>query len=205
LRLIDSFSTQLKAQGPSRTCDESNEEARETPLHDYYRVIIRGGGGKHGRERVRAPISTAKQDLFVVNANRCLNPKTTEIPVEQQPPQGVFVCDHAGRVINQPSLYLDPVAAAAGAGVDQTRPGASANSSTTVVNLRTHYFTEMCSGSEAGLYLRLIDFVYHSTPGVRVIKKKKKKPTRCAAPGPTLRRCTSCIVKSFRSQPKGKS
>ena len=31
----------------------------------------------------------------------------------------------------------------------------------------------MCSGSEAGSYLRLIDFVYHSTLGVRVIKKKK--------------------------------
>jgi hypothetical protein len=28
----------------------------------------------------------------------------TEILVEQQPPQGVFVCDHAGRVINEFSL-----------------------------------------------------------------------------------------------------
>ena len=35
-------------------------------------------------------------------------------------------------------------------------------------------FTEMCSGSEAGSYLRLIDFVYHSTLGLRVIMKKKK-------------------------------
>ena len=33
---------------------------------------------------------------------------------------------------------------------------------------------EMCSGSEAGSYLRLIDFVYHSTLGLRVIKKEKK-------------------------------
>ena len=33
----------------------------------------------------------------------------------------------------------------------------------------------MCSGSEAGLYLRLIDFVYHSTLGLRVIKKKKSR------------------------------
>jgi len=32
----------------------------------------------------------------------------------------------------------------------------------------------MCSGSEAGSYLRLIDFVDHSTLGLRVIKKKKK-------------------------------
>ena len=36
-----------------------------------------------------------------------------------------------------------------------------------------NYFTEMCSGSDAGSYLRLIDFVYHSTLGLRVIKKKK--------------------------------
>ena len=35
-----------------------------------------------------------------------------------------------------------------------------------------NYFTEMCSGSEAGSYLRLIDFVYHSSRGLRVIKKK---------------------------------
>ena len=37
-----------------------------------------------------------------------------------------------------------------------------------------NYFAEMCSDSEAGLYLRLIDLMYHSTLGVRVIKKKKK-------------------------------
>ena len=35
---------------------------------------------------------------------------------------------------------------------------------------------EMCSGSEAGSYLRLIDFVYLSTLGLKVIKKKKKTP-----------------------------
>ena len=33
---------------------------------------------------------------------------------------------------------------------------------------------EMCSGSEAGSYLRLIDFVCHSTLGLRVIKKKRE-------------------------------
>jgi len=36
-----------------------------------------------------------------------------------------------------------------------------------------NYFTEMCSGSEEGSYLRLIDFLYHSTLGLRVMKKKK--------------------------------
>ena len=37
------------------------------------------------------------------------------------------------------------------------------------------YFTDLRSDSEAGSCLRLIDFVYHSDLGVRVIKKKKKK------------------------------
>jgi len=35
-------------------------------------------------------------------------------------------------------------------------------------------FTEMCSDSEAGSYSRLIDFLYHSTLGLRVIKRKKR-------------------------------
>ena len=35
------------------------------------------------------------------------------------------------------------------------------------------WFVEMCSGSEAGSHVRLIDCVYHSTLGVRAIKKKK--------------------------------
>jgi len=34
-------------------------------------------------------------------------------------------------------------------------------------------FTEMCSGSEAGSCLRLIDFVYHSTLGLRVINPRQ--------------------------------
>ena len=33
----------------------------------------------------------------------------------------------------------------------------------------------MCSGSEPGSYLRLIDFVYHSTLGLRVIKKPENR------------------------------
>jgi len=40
---------------------------------------------------------------------------------------------------------------------------------------RYNYFTEICRGSEAGWYLRLIDFVYHSNLGLRVLKKKQKK------------------------------
>ena len=39
-------------------------------------------------------------------------------------------------------------------------------------------FTDMCSGSEAGSYLRLVDFLYHTTLGWRVIKKKKRAPVR---------------------------
>jgi len=41
------------------------------------------------------------------------------------------------------------------------------------LNRPNNYFTEMCSGSEASSHLRLIDFVYHSTLGLRVIKKKR--------------------------------
>ena len=36
-------------------------------------------------------------------------------------------------------------------------------------------FIEKCSGSEVGSYSRLVDFVYHSTLGLRVKTKKKKK------------------------------
>jgi len=43
---------------------------------------------------------------------------------------------------------------------------------------KNNYFTEICSGSEAGSYLRLIDFVYHSTLGLRVIQKEKKEGGR---------------------------
>ena len=35
----------------------------------------------------------------------------------------------------------------------------------------SNYFTETCSGSEAGSYIRLKDFVYHSTLGLRVIQR----------------------------------
>ena len=38
---------------------------------------------------------------------------------------------------------------------------------------KNNYFTEMCSGSEAGSYVRLIDFVYHTTLDMRVIKMKR--------------------------------
>jgi len=37
---------------------------------------------------------------------------------------------------------------------------------------------KLCSGSEAGSYLRLIDFSYHSTLGLRVMKKKRPGRSR---------------------------
>ena len=43
--------------------------------------------------------------------------------------------------------------------------------------LSRNYFTETCSGSEAGSYLRLIDCVYHSTLGLRVINNKVSPAT----------------------------
>jgi len=59
---------------------------------------------------------------------------------------------------------------------------------------RGHYFIEMCSGSEAGSYAMLIDFVYHSTLGFRVIKKKgaithlnrSSSPKRCPSASITV-------------------
>jgi len=39
-------------------------------------------------------------------------------------------------------------------------------------------------GSEAGSYLRLIDFVYHSTLGLRVIKKKRRSTLAATPPSP---------------------
>ena len=38
-----------------------------------------------------------------------------------------------------------------------------------------NYFTAICGGSEAGSGLGLIDFVHHSTPGLRVKKKQEEK------------------------------
>jgi len=53
--------------------------------------------------------------------------------------------------------------------------GPAGTASTTCCSkVKNNYFTEMCSGSEAGSYLRLMDFVYHSTLGLRVIKNNKK-------------------------------
>jgi len=37
-----------------------------------------------------------------------------------------------------------------------------------------NYLAEMCSGSETGSYLRLIDFVYRTTLGLRAITKKEE-------------------------------
>jgi len=45
-----------------------------------------------------------------------------------------------------------------------------------------NYFTEICSGSEAGSYLRLIDFEYHSTLGLRVIMKKRSLGSKAHNP-----------------------
>ena len=45
--------------------------------------------------------------------------------------------------------------------------------------LERNYFTAMCSGSEAGSYLRLIDFVYHSALGLRVLKEREEEKKLC--------------------------
>ena len=67
-----------------------------------------------------------------------------------------------------------------------------------------NYFTEMCSGSEAGSYLRLIDFVYHSTIGFRVIKKDLLGGVALALVGDVLRKCLNYATTWFPSLCKGK-
>jgi hypothetical protein len=46
--------------------------------------------------------------------------------------------------------------------------------------------TEICSGSEAGSYLRPLEFMYHSTLGLRAITKKKKQTRALASEVPLL-------------------
>ena len=48
--------------------------------------------------------------------------RETEILVGQQPPQGVLVCDHAGRVINQSSLSAEPRGSARHRAVERPVP-----------------------------------------------------------------------------------
>ena len=70
--------------------------------------------------------------------------------------------------------HQDPSWQEGGDGRPLSCPGGELSQADRVVALHqfgNNYFTEMCSGSEAGSYLRLIDCVYHST---RVIKKKRR-------------------------------
>jgi len=65
----------------------------------------------------------------------------------------------------------------------------------------------MCSGSEAGSYLKLIDFVSYSTLGVRLTKKKKKKKkvqgSRFKVQGPGLKVQDPGFKVRFRVQDSG--
>ena len=58
--------------------------------------------------------------------------------------------------------------------VERERAFSLARERALINQVQNNYFTEMCGGSEAGSYLRLIDFLYLSTPGLRVIKKKRR-------------------------------
>ena len=69
-----------------------------------------------------------------------------------------------GRIVGSRAEAIPPRSESFRAGQRRTFGGQESN----------NYFTEMCSGSEAGSYLRRIVFVSHSTLGSRVIKKKKK-------------------------------
>ena len=56
VRLIDSCTTQLKAQGPSRNCDESQKE--EEQLAEKDREIQRLRAADHEAMRVRSQMNT---------------------------------------------------------------------------------------------------------------------------------------------------
>ena len=112
LRFINSCITQLKAQGPSRTCKgyrESRRCSRDTYPESYITKYTSIRRKEEEEEETNLPA------------------RWSSAPGQHEAPS----------------------------------------------QFEKNYFTEMCSGSEAGSYLRLIDFVYHSTLGLRVIKKKK--------------------------------
>jgi len=58
---------------------------------------------------------------------------------------------------------------------------------------------EMCSGSEAGSYLRRIDFVYHSTLGLRVVKQKKRRRPERPSRATSRRRAARARGRSRRA------
>ena len=53
------------------------------------------------------------------------------------------------------------------------RPSAGHCAAQASSQFENNYFTETCSGSEAGSYSRLIDCVYHSNLGVGVIERER--------------------------------
>jgi len=55
-------------------------------------------------------------------------------------------------------------------------PGSLTSTFLTPHQFENNYFTEMRCGSEEGSYFRLIDFVFHSTLGLRVTKKNPTNP-----------------------------
>ena len=60
-----------------------------------------------------------------------------------------------------------------------------------------NYFTEMCSGSEACSYLRLVDFVCHSTLGLKVIKRERERGTQIGG-GAT---CARALLTGLKATP----
>ena len=67
-----------------------------------------------------------------------------------------------------------------------------------------NYLSEMCSGSEAVSYLRLIDFAHHSTLGLRVIKKKiAEVRAPCVSSG--LKKKTKATIQGYLAHKKHSS
>ena len=98
LRLIDFCSTQLEAQGPSRICNESEEEPRKHAQMMQSSPLCRRAACHASSCANSEGVCNSTPSPFFKNVWCEREP---EILVEQQPPQGVFVCDHAGRVISK--------------------------------------------------------------------------------------------------------
>ena len=172
LRLVDSCITQLKAQGPARTCNESKEEEEEGHRDFEVREFEDAARG-------RARCSARSHHLLPFGGAQALAGRATPGPPYHS---------HARRRKRgrTPRPTPSPPSAA----------HASALAPTTTCRfwlwewvlgsvsfLFYFYFGFRVQGQgfrvhnlgcrEEGSYLRRIDFVYHSTLGLRVIKKKK--------------------------------
>ena len=134
MRPIDFFITQLKAQGPSRTCNETNEEEEEEEEVGTRPIQITGGKFRtqcFTSNAIRGACSTqvtspSSSTLVRWRAVECWRVSGTHLPQIPEPTLSIFL------FVAWRRLYQ-------------------------YQHVRHACTRGMCSGSEAGSYLRLID------------------------------------------------